>query len=402
MKTDRVVAPFGLPAEQEAPSPGVRLAPRLWGFAVEYLLALPSGAVLALLWANLWPESYYRATYPIAFAVNDIAMVFFFGWITKEVVEAGLPGGVLHSWRRVALPIALSGVVVVTSVVAYAVAVRVVDQPMLEQAWVSSAAVDLALGYFVARLIFGRAAAAVPFFLLVAISANAIGFGLLALTGSFVEANPGLAVLLMAAALAVAVLLRARRVTSFWPYVLGAGTLSWGALYFGGVHPALALVPIIPFLPHGKRDPGFFVDAEPNAHDTLSRFEIWCRHPAQAALFLFGLVNAGVQVRALENGMFALPMALLLARPLALVAGAGLAVVSGLHLPKAIGWRELIVIGLVSSIGFALALFFASATLGVGQVLNETRMGALFSAIGGFCAVGAAWLLRTGRFAAAR
>jgi NhaA family Na+:H+ antiporter len=309
---------------------------------------------------------------------------------------------VLHSWRRVALPIALSGIVVVASMIAYAVAVRVVDQPMLEQAWVSSAAVDLALGYFVARLIFGRTSAAVPFFLLIGISANAIGFGLLALTGSPVPTRPGTAILLMAAALVVAALLRARGVRSFWPYALGAGTLSWGALYFGGVHPALALVPIIPFLPHGRRDPGFFVDAEPHAHDALSRFEIWCRHPAQAALFLFGLVNAGVQVRALENGMLALPLALLLARPLALAAGAALAVVSGLHLPKAIGWRELIVIGLVSSIGFALSLFFASATLGVGQVLNETRVGALFSVIGGVFAVGAAWLLRTGRFAASQ
>ena len=402
MKTERIVAPLGVPANQSAGAAGARLAPRLWSFAVEYLLALPAGAAIALLWANLWPESYYRATYPIAFAVNDVAMVFFFGWITKEVVEAGLPGGVLHSWRRVALPIALSGIVVVASVIAYAVAVRVVDQPMLEQAWVSSAAVDLALGYFVARLIFGRTSAAVPFFLLIGISANAIGFGLLALTGSPVPARPGTAILLMAGALVVAALLRARGVRSFWPYLLGAGTLSWGALYFGGVHPALALVPIIPFLPHGRRDPGFFVDAEPHAHDTLSRFEIWCRHPAQAALFLFGLVNAGVQVRALENGMFALPLALLLARPVALAAGAGLAVVSGLHLPRAIGWRELIVIGLVSSIGFALSLFFASATLGVGQVLNETRMGALFSVIGGVFAIGAAWLLRTGRFATGR
>jgi NhaA family Na+:H+ antiporter len=398
MKTDNLVAPFDIEADRTHPGTA-GVGPRLWSFASEHLLALPAGVLIALVWANLAPGSYYRATYPMAFAVNDVAMVFFFGWITKEVVEATLPGGVLHSWRRAALPIAVSGVVVAASVVAFAVAVRLVGAPMLEQAWVASAAMDLAFGYFVARLIFGPRSAVVPFFLLVAMSANAIGFGLLAQTGTFRDAWPGLAAVLMAGALGYAVLLRTLRFTSVWPYILGAGGLSWAGLYFGGVHPALALVPIVPFLPHGKRDPGFFVDAKPDARDTLNRFELWCRHPAQAALFLFGLVNGGVPLLALERGVLALPLALVVARPLALLAGAGFAVASGLHLSKSIGWRELLVLGFVSSIGFTLALFFASATLGIGQALNETRAGALLSVTAGVLAFGAAWLLGVGRFA---
>ena len=36
--------------------------------------------------------------------------------------------------------------------------------------------------------------------------------------------------------------------------MLLAGGLSWAALYTGGVHPALAMVPILPFMPHEKRD----------------------------------------------------------------------------------------------------------------------------------------------------
>src|SRR5690606_3183750 len=119
--------------------------------------------------------------------------------------EAGLPGGVLHSWRRAALPIALAGVLVVASMLAYSLAVQVVGQPMLEQAWVASLAVDLAFGYFFARLIFGRQSAAVPFFLLVALSADAIGFGVLALTGTFRETQFALAAVLMAGALGGAV-----------------------------------------------------------------------------------------------------------------------------------------------------------------------------------------------------
>ncbi len=65
--------------------------PRLSRFAVEHLLLLPLGAVIALLWVNTRPESYYRFTYAIAFAVNDVAMMLFFAVMTKEVVEATAP-----------------------------------------------------------------------------------------------------------------------------------------------------------------------------------------------------------------------------------------------------------------------------------------------------------------------
>ena len=59
----------------------------------------------------------------------------------------------------------------------------------------------------------------------------------------------------MAAAMLSAMWLRRRASTSFWPYVIGPGTLSWAALYFGGLHPALALVPIVPFMPHSAERP---------------------------------------------------------------------------------------------------------------------------------------------------
>jgi hypothetical protein len=65
--------------------------PHLSRFALEHLLLLPLGAAVALVWANTAAES-YRLTYAIAFAVNDVAMVFFFALMTKEVVEATAPG----------------------------------------------------------------------------------------------------------------------------------------------------------------------------------------------------------------------------------------------------------------------------------------------------------------------
>src|SRR6266705_67096 len=82
------------------------------------LYALPVGCVAALLWANTAPESYYPFARALGFFVNDIGIAFFLGLVMKEVVEATLPGGSLHPWRRVALPLAtaVGGVVVPVAV----------------------------------------------------------------------------------------------------------------------------------------------------------------------------------------------------------------------------------------------------------------------------------------------
>jgi len=186
-------------------------------------------------------------------------------------------------------------------------------------------------------------------------------------------------------------------VKNFWLYVLGPGTLSWFALFLGGVHPALALVPIVPFFPHGARDPGLLVDSPPQAHDTLTLFERWWRLPVEGVLLLFGLVNAGVPLHGIEEGMWAIPIAAL-ARPIGIIAAAGLAIGLGLHLPRHVGWRDLVVVGCTASIGLVFALFFATAVMPPGPVLLEMKMGALVTVAGGGLAFAMARLLRVGRF----
>ena len=87
---------------------------------------------------------------------------------------------------------------------------------------------------------------------------------------------------------AAAVWLRRRHTLSFWPYVIGPGALSWAGLYVGGFHPALALVPIVPFMPHSPADLGLFDRRELLRTDTLNRFEHWWLRPVQFVLLLFG------------------------------------------------------------------------------------------------------------------
>lgn len=375
-----------------------RMLPRLSTFIVEYLLVLPLGAVIALVWANTSPGSYFRTTVPMAFVVNDIAMVAFFGMIAKEVVEATATNGVLHSWRRVLLPVLASFGATAAAAVMYTTFEGRVDEPMLVSAWPVMFATDLAVSYLVARVIFHRHPA-IPFLLLMGITANAAGLVMLVLVDPMGDLDPTIGLPLMAAAIALAVVLRRARVRSFWPYILGSGALSWSALYWGGLHPALALVPVLPFLPHAARDPGFFVDAAPGAKDALSRFEIWAKYPAQIALFFFALVHAGVPMGSLELGSVGVAVAGITGKPFGTLAAAGVAVAAGLYLPKGVGWRELTVVGLATAIGFSMGLFFAAAVLPTGQLLSETQMGVLLSLAGAPLAILAAKLLRVGRFA---
>ena len=373
--------------------------PRLSRFVLEHLLMLPLGATIALAWANAAADSYYRVTLAMAFAVNNIAMVFFFGVITKEVVEATAPGGVLHPWRRALLPVVAAVGVTVVPAVLHTWIVDALDEPMLAMAWPVVFATDLAVGYFIARIIFGGRHPVIPFLLLVGIASDAFGFVASAVFNPMRELHLGIGGAVLVVAMGIASGLRRARVRSFWPYILAGGGASWWALFVAGFDPALALVPIMPFLPHAARDPGFFVDAAPDAKDTLSRFEIWWRYPAQLALFFFGLVNAGVPLRALEAGTWGLPIAVIVGKPLGVLIGTGIAVAAGLHLPRRLGTRELVVVGFSAAVGFSVGLFFCAALLPPGQLRSEISMGVLLTLAAAPMAFISAKVLRVGRFA---
>jgi Na+:H+ antiporter, NhaA family len=398
MRSSRVLPQLTiLPGDRGVAAKRSRGLPQLWHLASEYLLLLPVGAAIALVWANVHSESYFRTVFALDFFVNDVAMVLFFGLVMKEVVEATAPGGVLHPWRRAALPVVAALGLTLVPALLLALLAPVLGEPLVGRAWPVTFAVDLALGYFVAIAIFGRHPV-LPLFLLLAMSANAIGFVALAPAAIATQVQLGTLVALMVAAIGATAILRWMKTRSFWPYLVIGGGLSWTALLLGGVHPALALVPIIPFIPHAPRDPGFFVDAPEDARDTLNNFERWCRHPAQVALFLFALITAGVPLRALDSGTWSMPLAIVVGKPIGLFIGVALALALGLRLPYHVSWRHLAVVAFISTIGFTMALFFATVAIGPGAVLSEIKMGALLTLAGVAIAFGTAWLLRVGRF----
>lgn len=356
------------------------------------------GTLTALVWANLARDSYVHYAHTLHFIVNDIGMAFFFALAAKEVTEATAPGGALHSPRRAAMPLTAAVGGMLGPALIFIGLTIMFDRPNLERGWAIPTATDIAFSYLAARIIFGAKHPAIPFLLLLAIADDALGLLIIA---AFYPTGPLRVIdftVLIGAALLVAWWLHKRKTTSFWPYILTAGVLSWLGFYRGGLHPALALVPIVPFLPHCARDPGLFVDA-PDQHDTLNEFEHWFKRPVDVMLFFFGLVNAGVILGNAGAGTWFVLSSILLGKPIGIVLATALSTAAGLHLPKTVTMRDVIVIGIVAGIGFTVALFFATAAFPYGRLLDETKMGALLSFGAFFLAFAAARVLNVGRYA---
>ena len=368
---------------------------RLFRAALDRFLLLPLGAAIALIWANTEPESYFRFAHALAFPVNEIAMALFLALIAQELYESLMRGGALQAWQHRALPMLAAVGGLIGSVAAFQLFIGLAHQQMLAAAWPVAAAVDIAAGYYVLRLVYPRRNAAVAFLLLLTVVTNVIAMTAVLLQAPAFELHAsGLGLMLIALASAAA--LRRRKVKSFWPYWLLSGTLSWLALYWMGIHPALALIPIVPLLPHDPRRNEVFADRIDD--DPVHHAEHEWNGVAQLALLLFGLVNAGVIVRHFDTGTWAVLTAALVGRPLGVFAGTLLGVAMGLRLPRRMTWYDVAVVAMATTSGFTFALFLGAAALPIGAVADQVKLGALLTALGALITIWMAWMFTVGRF----
>src|SRR5262249_24792250 len=146
----------------------------------------------------------------------------------------------------------------IAPVLLFLLLVELTGLSMLRPGWAIPSATDIAFSFLVARFLFGREHAAIPFLLLLAIADDALGLILLALFYPTGVVRPVEFVLILMMALAICWMFRRCRILTFWPYFIVGGGISWLAFARGGIHPALALVPIVPFIPHAARDEGLF------------------------------------------------------------------------------------------------------------------------------------------------
>jgi len=364
-------------------------------FVLHRFLLLPLGALTALIWANIEPVSYFTVTQRLSFFVNEIGMAFFFALMAQEIAEAMMPHGALHSWRKWMLPVVAAVGGVVGAVAMYLAYVHFEYETLLSLAWPVTIAIDAATTYYVVRMLLPHSGAA-PFALLLAIVTDMIGMIIVAPRHLVLQTHVGGAAL-MVAALGLAALMRLAKIRAFWPYVLVCGSICWLAFYWEGLHPAFALVPIVPLLPHEPRRTDLFAD--PPDDDAVHHAEHEWHVIVQVVLLFFGLVNGGVLLRQYDTGSWAMLTAQLVGRPIGVLLAVWIATMAGLHLPRRVGWREVVVIAFAASSGFAIGLFFATGVLATGPLLAQAKIGVLGSIAGTVVAFAAAKALKVGRFA---
>ncbi|MGC1455782.1 MAG: Na+/H+ antiporter NhaA, partial [Nitrospirota bacterium] len=268
----------------------------------EFSIPLLGGVVLALVWANSAPESYARFLYdpflgPLSFhfLTNDIFMVFFFGIAAVEITQSFLPGGDLYPVKQSINPLLATLGGVAGPAFVYLALNHVIGTAELQRGWGIPTATDIAFAWLVARLIFGNNHPAISFLLLLAVVDDGIGLAIIALfyPDPLFPVEP-LWLLLTLAGMLIAQALRRQRIRSYWPYIILGGSLSWTGLFKAHLHPALALVFIIPFLPHAVLEKKHLFEEDINDRATIARFEHEWKIVVDFGLFLFGLANAGV------------------------------------------------------------------------------------------------------------
>jgi NhaA family Na+:H+ antiporter len=349
-----------------------------------------AGVVAGLVWANVAPLGYEAFKNdpidlgPVHFtlekAVNDVLMAFFFGVAAKEVRESFLPGGPLGSWRKAAMPLVATAGGMAGPAVIYIVLAHAFARPDLVRGWAIPTATDIAFSALVARFVFGARHPAIPFLLLLAIADDAGGLAILAIAYPQGDVRP-LLLGLVAAGVVVGLVLNRLRVANPWPYTCAGGALAWAGLHLGGLHPALALVPIIPTLPTDGAH-GIFDTAGGDRTSTLARFEDDLAAPVSLILGLFGLVNGGVPFKVVGTATVLVLAGLVLGKPIGISIAVALGRLAGLEMPDGLRARDVVVLGATAGIGFTVALFVATVAFpGSEQAadLDAAKMGALGS-----------------------
>lgn len=371
-------------------------------YLLETDLFFLSGVVAALVWANVDLASLEALVGPVRFAVNEVLMALFFGLATKEIVEATLPGGPLASPRKAALPLVATAGGMLGPAAVYLAGCALLGRPDLTRGWAIPTATDVAFSALVVRFIFGAAHPAIPFLLLLAIADDAAGLAVLAIAYPQGERHVVPLLLLVGGGMVACVLLRRlARAESPWPYLLLGGVPCWFGLHEGGLHPALALVPIVPFMPHGAHDAGIYQERSATGLplSTLERFQRGAAAPVALTLGLFGLSNAGVPLAGMGVATGLVLAALLVGKLVGISAAVGLGTRLGLALPEGLRARDVLVLAITAGVGFTVALFvstvaFPAATS--GAVLTEAKMGALLSIVAAPLAIVVARLVGAG------
>ncbi len=357
-------------------------------FIRRYSLPLITGVLVALLWANIHPESYQAFVYTkfignldFHFIIQSVFMAFFFAIAAVEITQSFLPGGDLNPIRKAVNPLMATFGGVLGPIAFFFLFNMLFGSPEYSKGWAIPTATDIALAWMLARFVFGAKHPAVSFLLLLAVVDDGIGLAIIAIfypdpTMPFAP----IWLLVTLAGVAVAFILRKLNVNNYWPYLLIAGSLSWIGLYNAGISPALSLVFVVPFLPHLCESDGSIHEDSGPGLSALNKFEHQWSGFVDYGLFFFGISSAGVLLSAVGPLTWIVLFSLIFGKIIGISSFSFAATKLGFPLPTGMRAKELVTVSLVAAMGLTVALFVSDVAFTDFALKGAAKMGALFSA----------------------
>ena len=366
-------------------------------------------AVLALVWANSpWADGYHTLAATVVgpaalhldlslahWASDGLLAIFFF--VVGVELKHELAAGSLRQPREAAVPVLAAVGGMIAPAVVFALVVTFSGEPEALHGWAIPTATDIAFALAVLA-VFGRGLprALRVFLLTLAVVDDLLAVVVIAIAYTEHISGPMLAGALASVAL-FGVLVRLRW-TAWW-VLLPVAAVAWGFMHACGVHATIAAVlmglVVPPIAIHGEPDP------RTRRYDDLVR--PWS---AGVALPVFAFFAAGVTLVGGGPGLTSEPVFYavvfgLLAGKLIGVLGTTAVVTrfTPLRLPDAIGLRDLLPVGLLTGIGFTVALLIAELSFGDDAHRGAAKGGVLAASLlaGVLGALGLRWDARRTR-----
>ncbi len=368
----------------------------------EFSIPLIAGVIVAIIWANTASDQYHFFVeqplfggFSFHFISNELFMVLFFGIAAVEITQSCLPGGSLNPFSRAINPLfgTLGGVI--GPIAVYFLLNSIWGSGELTNGWGIPTATDIALAWLAAKMVFGAAHPAVSYLLLLAVADDAIGLAIIAIF----YPNPNLPtepawLLLTVLGMVAAYLMRRMKVNIYWPYLIIGGALSWTGLHSAHLHPALALVFIVPFLPHSPRETGLMFDDELGDHSPMHQFEHDWKLVVDFGLFMFGLANAGVEFSSIGSVTWIVLTSLIIGKTVGIFSFGWFAKLFGFGLPRGMRKRDLLITGIIAGTGFTVALFVSGEAFSDPAIKGAAKMGAMFSIVAAIMGIAMGRLLK--------
>ncbi|MEP9413241.1 Na+/H+ antiporter NhaA [Gordonia sp. VNQ95] len=357
-------------------------------------------AAVAVIWANTpWRETYHDLLAievgPEAlhlhlslahWAADGLLAIFFF--VVGVELKHEFVAGSLRDMRLAGVPIAAAVGGMVTPAAIYLLIVGLSGDSSALHGWAIPTATDIAFALAVLAICGrGLPLALRTFLLTLAVVDDLLGIIVIATvyTDTIDLLMLGAAIIVVAV---FAIAVRAPR--THWWMLLPIALVAWGFMHASGVHATVAGVLL-----------GFVVPAKPIRGEKLSRTELFEESirpwSSSVALPVFAFAAAGVSVIGGEGSLvqpvsIGIVAGLIVGKIVGVMAATAVMVrFTPLRLPDAIGLRDLVPVGMLTGVGFTVALLIAELSFEDDAVHSAPAKAAIL--IGSVLAAGIAALL---------